>query len=456
MSSQLDEILIALRTGETTLDETCRALSAAVRQNPAGTRLWGMLIESRVTQQQLTPTVGRALIDAMETYEPDKTMWLASNLGAAMGEQSGTPAAKAPHSGEILKAPKSEKNVAANKGPHFQDAEELRAFLWDGPAKHSSDKQPAARPAPPRPMPGVVPALEAPELGTVIKGRYRLDSHLGFGGIGQIFGATDLEAERRGGADSQVTIKLIAVDLTREPQALGALQNAVARTKQLRHPNIVSVFGIEHSENRLFVIMEPLHGSWLGDRIKQVRKVGLPHDTAWPLIDGIAKGLAFAHEQNIVHSDLSPYAVFVTDTGTPKIMGFGLIHALPTSNEAMDLLDTMTLRAYSEAYTADTWAMRATPQPSDDLYPLGVIAHELLTGSHPFNRHSLTTARQKNLAWEPAPQLNRRATKLLARCLSFDRADRPKNATRFINRMQGPALLRFFFGAKAKASAKHS
>jgi hypothetical protein len=460
MSSQLDEILIALRGGQTTLDDACRALTQAVQANPAGTRLWGMLIESRVTQQQISPTIGRALLDALEAdstdaYQPDKTMWLAPNLGKAPTVQT-APTAHAislPNTGDVLHAPTSTKALE----PRFQDMEQLRAFLWDGPIKSVNvksesvewmDASPAAHQdvPPPRPMPNAMPFLHQPELGAIIKGRYRLDTHLGYGGIGQVFSGTDLEIERSGVGNPQVTLKLIAVDLKHEPQALATLQSAVSKTKSLRHTNIVSVYGVEHDNDRLFVIMEPLAGAWLGDQLRQVRKVGVTQDIAWPVIEGIASGLAHAHKQGIVHSDLSPYSIFITADGTPKIMGFGLIHALPTSNEAMDLLDTMTLRAYSEAYTADTWATHATPHPADDLYPLGAIAYELLTGTHPFGRHSLTTARQKNLKYASIPQLNRRACKLIARCLSFERTERPKNGTRFIKRMQGPALLRTLFG----------
>jgi hypothetical protein len=464
MSSQLDEILIALRGGETSVDEACRAIAAAVRENATGTRLWGMLIESRVTQQQISPAIGRALIDAMETYEPEKTMWLApSNIGKAI--ESATPsaassAASTPSTGDVLRAPVSAK--ASPPAPRFQDAEQLRAFLWDAPASaanssaktegidwmEASPTPSCERVPPPHPMPGSTPVLPAPELGTIIKNRYRLDAHLGYGGIGQVFRATDLQLENGGNGDPHVTIKVIAVDLKREPQALMALQNAVRRTKSLRHTNIVTTYGVEHDGDRVFVVMEPLSGVWLGDQIRQVRKVGLAQEIAWPIIEGIANGLAYAHQHDIVHSDLSPYAVFVTEDGTPKIMGFGLIHALPTSNEAMDLLDTMTLRAYSEAYTADTWATHATPHPADDLYPLGAIAYELLTGTHPFKRQSLTAARQKHLEYAPIPQLNRRAAKLIARCLSFERTERPKNAARFVKRLQGPALLRHFFGDK--------
>ncbi|MBC7982943.1 MAG: serine/threonine protein kinase, partial [Candidatus Obscuribacterales bacterium] len=443
MSSRLDEILSALGTGTLTEDQACQSVSTAVRTDASGTQFWGMLIESRISQQKITPALGRKLLDAMENYEPEKTMWLAPTRAATA--ESTSPA--------IPSAP-------APKPAALQDAEQLRAFLWDQPAKvstpRSTDKiewmeapvQQKSTRQQPRPMPGVAAALPAPELGTVLRGRYRLDTHLGFGSIGQVFGAMDLEAERAGSPNPHVTIKLIAVDLKREPQARFALQTAVNRTKSLRHLNIVSTFGIESDDNRLFVTMEPLSGRWLGDLIREARKIGIAHDLAWPIVSGVANGLAYAHRENIVHSDLSPYSIFLTADGTPKIMGFGLIHALPTSNEAMDLLDTMTLRAYSEAYTADTWAKHAIPHSADDLYPLGVIAYELLTGAHPFQRHSLTTARQNNLTLAPIPGLNLRATKLIARCLSFERKERPKNAARFLTHMNGPALLRYIFGMK--------
>src|SRR5215831_19679070 len=191
-----------------------------------------------------------------------------------------------------------------------------------------------------------------------------------------------------------------------------AMKLAVAKIKFLDHKNIVRTYGVESDDQRLFVTMEPLVGRWLGERIRSTRDVGIARSVALPIIEGIAKGLAYAHAQGIVHSDLSPYAVFLAADGTPKIMGFGLVHALPTSNEAMDLMDTMTLRAYSEAYAANTWATHATPHPADDLYPLGVIAYELLTGKHPFQRCSLRTARQRKLPLVPIPGLKRRAAKL--------------------------------------------
>jgi hypothetical protein len=460
--SRLDEILTALASGRSNLDETCRAISAAARKDPDGTRMWSMLIDSRVAQQKISAAQGRALLDALESYEPEKTLWIeapaAKPADKSVDKKASTPVERP----EQL--PSSTRSTAITQ-PIIQDAEQLRAFLWDQPianAKHigtpeaprwmtpESASAPTRVP-PPRPKPGVKPAIEAPELGTLIKNRYRLEAHLGFGGIGQVYRALDVAAQSAGSPNPYLTLKFIAVDLNREPQAHYALRNAVNRVKPLRHPNMVDTYGIENDNERLFVTMQPLAGRWLGELIREVRSAGMTYNIAWPIVAGIAKGLAYAHNHGLVHADLSPYSVFITEDGTPKIMGFGFIHALPTSNEAMDLLDTMTLRAYSEAYTADTWATHATPHPADDLYPLGVIAYELLTGKHPFKRQSLTTARQRQMKFEPIPDLNRSASKLIARCLSFDRTERPKNALRFLASMSPLGLVRLMFGQNLAA-----
>jgi len=451
MSSRLDEILDEFTRGRSTLDDTCRALAAAARQDPHGTRMWPMLIDARVSQQKISASDGRALLDALENYEPEKTLWIESPA------KPQTTSVQTPQRPSIARA-------TTVTQPIIQDAEQLRAFLWDQPAANTkrisdantpqwmADKTPLPkRVPPPRSMPGVAPALPPPELGTLIKDRYRLEAHLGFGGIGQVFRARDEAAQSAGSPNPFVTLKFIAVDLQRESQAHYALRNAVMRAKTLHHPNVVNTYGMERDNERLFVTMEPLAGRWLGELIREVRDAGISYNVAWPIVTGIAQGLAHAHSHGVVHSDLSPYSIFIDEHGTPKIMGFGLVHSLPTSNEAMDMLDTLTLRAYSEAYTADTWATHATPHPADDLYPLGVIAYELLAGRHPFRRHSLTMARQRKLAFDPIPDLHRSAAKLITRCLSFERAERPKNATRFLASMSPLGLLRLLFGQNLAA-----
>ena len=427
MRSHLDDLLDRLNPDYSNVYDVCTAITEAIRQNPVGTSMWGMLIETRTKQQKITLTVSRALLDATDPFESEKTMWLAPKRAEQPAAVAGAPPLP-PAAGHKDAKKKSRDDIS------------VVDVLRDG-ATGSSNVSARKKPTAPRP----------PGVGMTVNNRYLLESKLGNGCMGQVFTATDLAAENTGVSDSRVIVEVVAVDLNQESDALMFLKDAVSRIKQLNHQNIVRVFGVEQADGQVSVVMEHLKGRWLADIIRQARKQPLALAAAWSLIEGISNGLAHAHKRGMVHSNLNPCSVFVTDAGVPKIMGFELIDALPTSAEAIELLDTMTLRAYSEAYTTQMVDTPGKATPADDLYPLGVIAYELLTGKHPFQRHSLDVARLKHLSYEPVPDLPPRAAKLLAECLSFERAARPADAARFVKRLQGPTLLRFMFGDKYSA-----
>ncbi len=424
MPMQFEQIIESLLRGASTLEATCQALASASQADPARTRFWGQRVETEMKHGRLDAAVARAMLDALEGFQSDKTMW----LDAAVGPSRNGPAVAAPAS-------------ASPQVPEIETTDELRATLF-APATppRRADTVPAALRAAHAAnvewLEGGPPlhsaSLDIVPLGTIIKERYRLIAHLGAGGIGQVFDAIDLAQP----AETHVTLKIVAVNLKHEPYAFEALAAAVRRSQHLEHPNIVRVHDIDQHEDRVFITMEPLRGRWLSGMVREVRNKGMPLAIAWPIIEGIASGLAYAHGRGVVHSDLSPHAVFIGADGVPKIIGFGLVHAVPASNESLDVLDTLTLRAYSEAYTADPWAQQGKPHPADDLYPLGVIAYEMLTGVHPFARCSLAVARQKGLTCAPLEGLNRRARTLIERCLSFERDVRPKDGRSFLRRMR--------------------
>ncbi len=422
MARHIDRIIDDLCNGSLTLAAACEALLQSSRGDPAGTRFWNLAIETALKQKRIPHAAGRALLDALEGCPSDRTVWIDSGMLDASVDQ--TPAAR------------------------IKDTERRVAALLQSTVGSGIPMAAAARSVPP--LTGPIEWYDsrafteteaaAPESigpGCVLKGRYRLAAHLGAGGIGQVFEAVDLAFP---GADRRVTVKIVAVNLRHQPDALTILETAIRRTQHLSHPNIAAIHDIGRHGDSVFIVMEPLRGRWLSGLIREIRGRGMPYATAWPIISGIASGLAHAHSHGVVHADLSPHAVFLCDDGTAKVMCFGLIDALPNSNESLDVLDTQTLRAYTEAYAADPWAQLSRPHPADDLYPLGVIAYEMLTGTHPYQRHSMIVARQKGLTFAPVAGLNNRARKLLQRCLSFERADRPQNADRFLRKMQ-PGLL---------------
>lgn len=434
MSTQFEHIIEAFLQGSSTLEATCQQLARESQADPTRTRFWGQRVESEMKQGRIAPAVARSMLDALEGFQCDKTMWLDPTVGV-------------PRSGA---APSTEPNASV---PTIETPEQLRATLFAPVTRRRKNTDPAA-------LRDANAAREAADsasaqalglapiaLGTVIKDRYRLIAHLGAGGIGQVFDAVDLAQPEA----AHVTLKVVAVNLRHEPYALEALTSAVRQSQALDHPNIVRVHDIDRDAERVFITMEPLRGRWLSGMVREARNKGMAYEAAWPIIEGIANGLAHAHARGIVHSDLSPHAVFICEDGTAKIVGFGLGHAVPASNESLDVLDTLTLRAYTEAYTADAWAQQGKPHPADDLYPLGVIAYEMLTGAHPFARCSLSVARQKGLTCAPIAGLNRRARKLIERCLSFERAIRPKDGLTFLKRMRPGVLERLWLASDAGA-----
>lgn len=443
MTVQLDDIIVGLSKGSLTLEAACETVAAESKQDPVRTRFWGQRIEAEMVQGRLSRAAARALFDALEDFQADKTMWLDS---ATVVPRLG-PAPFAPGSKRKQRTPPPITNLEQLRAELFRPVTRPSAIVRATAASLEGDSrtvwlQPNAQPSPASPQQPLSP-LEPIPLGTVLNGRYRIVAPLGLGGVGQVFDAIDLEKSKE--RDFHVTVKVIAVNLRHQPLAYAALESAVRRSQSLVHPNIVAIYDIAQHEDQVFVVMESLHGRWLSGLVREVRGKGLEYEKAWPIIEGIASGLAHAHRNDIVHCDLSPHAVFVCEDGTPKIMGFGLVHAVPNSNESLDVLDTLTLRAYTEAYTADPWAQHGTPHPADDLYPLGVIAYEMLAGAHPFQRCTLAVARQRGLEFEPIAGLNRHARKLIERCLSFERKTRPQDGTIFLKRMRANVIHRLLF-----------
>jgi hypothetical protein len=268
--------------------------------------------------------------------------------------------------------------------------------------------------------------------GTLLNGRYRVVGALERGGVGQLLDAIDTASS----SESRVTLKMIEIDWHEEPRAFDTLQAIVRHVRRLRHPNILSILDICRDDGHAIVVTEPLRGRWLSGLLREVRGRGLGFAVSWNIISGIANGLAYAHQHGAVHAELNPHMIFLTEEGTVKIAGFGLAQAIPMSMEPLAALDGLTLRTYADMYSATNWVHGSTPQGVDDLYPLGIIAYELLTGVHPFNRLSPAAAAAQQMRPSPIPGLDRRIRKVIERCLSFARQERPVNGANFLARIE--------------------
>jgi serine/threonine protein kinase len=281
------------------------------------------------------------------------------------------------------------------------------------------------------------------EPGSVIKQRFVLETLLGKGGMGLVFGAVDRRKLEARDPSPHVALKVLNADFARHPQSFMALQREARKAQTLAHPNVVTVFDFDRDGDTVYMTMELLKGRSLETIVREGRGKGNSAEFALPIIRGIAEGLAYAHRKGIVHSDLKPGNVFIASDGTAKILDFGIARAVPSSGteENKDEFDAGSLGAYTEAYATDEMVAGIDPHPADDMYALGIIAYELVTGFHPYQRHSAPNARQLGIKPEPLKGLKRKHARAIERCLSFERKDRPQNAGEFLKLFRGVTRL---------------
>jgi len=275
--------------------------------------------------------------------------------------------------------------------------------------------------------------------GSVIKQRFLLDSLIGKGGMGLVFSAVDRRKEEAKDSNPRVALKVLNADFQQHEQSFMALQREARKAQTLAHPNVVTVFDFDRDGDAVYMTMELLKGRSLESMVREARGKGIGREQALPIIRGIAEGLAYAHRKGIVHSDLKPGNVFITSDGTPKILDFGIARAVPNaaSEEAPDVFDAGSLGAYTEAYATNEMVNGVDPHPADDMYALGIIAYELLTGFHPYHRHSAPSARKIGIKVTPLKGVKLREARAIERCLSFERKDRPQDAGEFLKLFRG-------------------
>lgn len=227
------------------------------------------------------------------------------------------------------------------------------------------------------------------DVGSVLKDRFLLEKKLGEGGMGAVFLAVDqrkLEAKHK---DPYVAIKLISGDFSRDPMAYISLQRETDKSQKLAHPNIITVYDFDRDGDVFFMTMEALKGRTLDQIIADREHCAL---YAREYIEAIAQGIAYAHKRNIVHSDLKPANIFVTDEGVLKILDFGIARAL--YGGADDIGEVVGL---TPGYASCEMFAAAPPHTSDDVYAIGVIAYQLYSGEHPFAKKKAIVARDQGL-----------------------------------------------------------
>jgi eukaryotic-like serine/threonine-protein kinase len=232
-------------------------------------------------------------------------------------------------------------------------------------------------------------------IGEVIGGRYEVEDLVGTGGMSSVYRARDNVLER------QVALKILHDHFSGDPEYVERFRREARAIAGLNHPNIVTVIDRGELGRHQFIVFEHVAGENLKDVVR--RRGPLPVDEAVALTTQVARGLAFAHENGVVHRDVKPQNVLIDENGTAKVTDFGIARAIDPGE---GLTETGTVLGTS-GYIAPEQASGRRVDSRSDQYSLGVVLYELLTGEPPYSGENVMAVAMKHLR-EPVPRVRER------------------------------------------------
>ena len=265
--------------------------------------------------------------------------------------------------------------------------------------------------------------------GDSIQARYELTELLGRGGMGEVWLAQDSHLGR------PVAIKFLAPQLSADPEFLVRFFSEAQAVARISHPSVVTVMDFGEFEDAPYLVMEHVSGGPLTD------KVGEPHEPDWAfeVVADAARGAGAAHEHGIVHRDIKPGNILLGQDGQAKLADFGI-----ASSGLSERLTATGAAIGSPHYISPEQAAGGDATPASDVYALGIVLYELLTGVRPFEGDNITAIAIAQVEQEPAPpsthvpELGPAIDALVLRCLAKD------PATRFANGHEMAAALSDF------------
>jgi eukaryotic-like serine/threonine-protein kinase len=266
---------------------------------------------------------------------------------------------------------------------------------------------------------------------TTIAGRYRVEGRLGVGGMATVHLAFDQRLER------YVALKLLAEHLADDPAFVSRFRREALAAARLVHPNIVQVFdfGFDENHHQHFIVMEHVQGQSCAELLRDHG-----HLEVAETVDIVAqgcRGLDYAHRNGVVHRDVKPGNLLVAESGGVKLADFGIARATDQSSitQVGSVLGTA-------AYLAPEQARGEEAGPRADLYSLGVVTYQLMSGRLPYEAASLSELALKQQRESPLPldevnpEVPRGVARAVAMALAMDPESRPATAIVFAEALQ--------------------
>src|ERR1700742_194844 len=265
--------------------------------------------------------------------------------------------------------------------------------------------------------------------GAIVDNRYKVLSRLGAGGMADVFLAEDQQLGHK------AALKLLHRRFSADPDFVERFRREAQAAAGLQHPNVVSVYDRGNFEDTYYIAMEYLPGRSLKQLIRQ--EAPLDPVRAIDITIQILKAARFAHRHGVIHRDLKPHNVIVDEAGHVRVTDFGAARA-----GASDRTETGSIMGTAQ-YLSPEQAQGHAVSASSDLYSIGVVLYEMLTGRVPFDAESAVTIALKHVSKAPTPPralnpaIPPELEQVVLWTLNKDPADRPGDAQQLIDVLEG-------------------
>jgi serine/threonine protein kinase len=227
--------------------------------------------------------------------------------------------------------------------------------------------------------------------GDLLNQRYQLLERLGSGGMAEVYRARDLMLER------SVAIKVLRADYSSDKEFQERFRQEARAAANLSHPNIVTVHDFGLDNGQLFIVMEHIPGTDLKSLLRKRGRLSV--DEAIPLMVQACAGIGYAHRAGLVHCDVKPHNLLITPDRRLKVTDFGIARALSTIHPG----DRDDVVWGSPQYFSPEQARGQAPSPASDVYSLGVMLYEMLTGTLPFTATTAEELARMHIHSRPHP-----------------------------------------------------
>jgi len=255
-------------------------------------------------------------------------------------------------------------------------------------------------------------------IGTHLNDRFRLEEKIGSGGMSTVYRAFDPTLER------WVAIKLMHRDISDDPDQLERFRREARAVARLSHPHVVTVIDFGEDDGTPYIVLEYVEGETLKDRIKRCGRLPVAEAVAYAI--EVGRALSAAHAERLVHRDVKPQNVLIDMEGRGKVTDFGIARSL----EAHGLTATGRVLGTTD-YVSPEQALGLECTEQSDVYSLGIVLFEMLTGEVPFSAESQVGVAMKHVR-EPIPDVQRRRPEVSASLAAvLDRATAKETANRY-------------------------